>query len=107
MFADPVRKKIVFVGPSESGKTQAVHTLIDSKDAVLKTIGCTHQSILVESSNGVSCRVNLWDCAGSKHYEALLPTGIKGADAVILFSNPYDEQCAQITCKWMSIQNDG
>lgn len=80
----------MFIGPTNSGKSHAIRTLLGSEEEVLKTIGCTHHPLTFAHEAG-SCRLSLWDCAGSRHYEALIPVTVKHADAIVYFYNPYEE----------------
>lgn len=83
--------KVVIVGPSGCGKTYTANVLKGSPRPTTKTIGCDHFSHVVRNRAGQPVRLSVWDCAGSKPFESLVPTYTRNADLVLLAYSPYEE----------------
>ncbi|KAM3865707.1 intraflagellar transport protein 22 homolog [Diretmus argenteus] len=90
------KAKILFIGPSESGKTVLANFLSDTMDTVGGEYNPT-QGVRVlefESQNEGSgdkystCEVELWDCAGDFKYEMCWPALMKDSNGVVIIFNP-------------------
>jgi small GTP-binding protein len=84
MSEAPRRLKVVFLGPSASGKTSIIQRysrghFFDQQP----TIGTAFYSSDIETVRG-RVSLNIWDTAGMERYKSLVPKYAKGAAAVIV-----------------------
>ena len=79
------KHKVVFLGPQGAGKTSlVVRFMYDSFDPnYMGTIGIDFMSH-VSMVEGVPVRMQIWDTAGQERFRALVPTYIRGSQAVFM-----------------------
>ncbi|KAJ6655751.1 hypothetical protein lerEdw1_004804 [Lerista edwardsae] len=88
-----LKVKILFVGPSEAGKSVLANFLSESTEGVGNYIPTQGVRILEyemqhENSKGAECRFELWDCGGDKKFESCWPALMKDSHGVIIVFNP-------------------
>ncbi|XP_051258357.1 intraflagellar transport protein 22 homolog [Dicentrarchus labrax] len=87
--------KILFIGPSESGKTILANYLSDAIENVGSEYRPTQGVRIVEfeslpqgSGDNTPCEVELWDCSGDFKFESCWPALIKDSSGVVIVFNP-------------------
>lgn len=87
--------KILFIGPTESGKTVLANFLSDTIDNVggeyKPTIGVRileFESQPQGSGDNKMCEVELWDCSGDFKFESCWPALMKDSNGVVIVFNP-------------------
>ncbi|KAK7945490.1 hypothetical protein WMY93_001218 [Mugilogobius chulae] len=97
--------KILFIGPTESGKTVLANFLSDISENVggeyRPTVGVRilkFDSHLEGGSDNRGCKVELWDCSGDFKFESCWPTLMKDCNGVVIVFNPdvQENQCLLI-----------
>ncbi|XP_077167168.1 intraflagellar transport protein 22 homolog [Paroedura picta] len=90
-----LKVKILFVGPSESGKSVLANFLSESTEGIGSYIPTQGVRILEyekphinESSKGTEYRFELWDCGGDQKFETCWPALMKDSHGVIIVFNP-------------------
>ncbi|XP_029931261.1 intraflagellar transport protein 22 homolog isoform X1 [Myripristis murdjan] len=90
------KAKILFIGPTESGKTVLANFLSDTTETVGGEYSPTQgvRILEFESQNEGSgdkystCEVELWDCAGDFKFESCWPAIMKDSNGVVMVFNP-------------------
>lgn len=77
-----IRKKIIFVGDSNSGKTSSIYTFKDNKQNIEPTIGVNFFSF---RSNNIY--YDIWDTSGNKKFTDIINIYFQNVDSVFLFVN--------------------
>ncbi|XP_038615281.1 intraflagellar transport protein 22 homolog [Tachyglossus aculeatus] len=86
-----LKAKILFVGPSESGKTILANFLTDSSD--ITEYNPTQGVRILEFENpqvtnqGTVCEFQLWDCGGDRKFESCWPALMKDSHGVVIVFN--------------------
>uniref|UniRef100_A0A3P8VZV3 Intraflagellar transport protein 22 homolog n=1 Tax=Cynoglossus semilaevis TaxID=244447 RepID=A0A3P8VZV3_CYNSE len=90
-----IKVKILFVGPSESGKTVLANFLSDTTENVGGEYRPTRgvrilefESQPVGSGDNKACEVDLWDCSGDFKFESCWPALMKDSNGVVIIFNP-------------------
>ncbi|XP_029931263.1 intraflagellar transport protein 22 homolog isoform X2 [Myripristis murdjan] len=86
------KAKILFIGPTESGKTVLANFLSDTTETVGGEYSPTQgvRILEFESQNEGSgdkystCEVELWDCAGDFKFESCWPAIMKDSNGVVM-----------------------
>ncbi|XP_068197136.1 intraflagellar transport protein 22 homolog [Antennarius striatus] len=89
------KTKILFIGPSESGKTILANFLSDITENVGGEYRPTQGVRIVEfesqlegSGDNRACDVELWDCSGDLKFESCWPILMKDSSGVVIIFNP-------------------
>ncbi|KAE8290775.1 Intraflagellar transport protein 22-like protein Rab-like protein 5 [Larimichthys crocea] len=89
------KAKILFIGPSESGKTVLANFLSDTTEYVGAEYRPTQGVRILEfesqpegSGDSTTCEVELWDCSGDLKFETCWPAVMKDASGVVIIFNP-------------------
>jgi Ras-related protein Rab-5C len=83
MKPKPIRHKVVFVGPSSSGKTSIISRYAKrSFHSQQPTIGTAFYARDISTARG-SVSLNIWDTAGMERYKSLVPRYSRGASAAV------------------------
>ncbi|KAM3605412.1 uncharacterized protein V6R79_025459 [Siganus canaliculatus] len=87
--------KILFIGPTESGKTVLTNFLSDTTDNVGGEYRPTQGVRILEcelptqgSGENTKCEVELWDCSGDFKFESCWPALMKDSSGVVIIFNP-------------------
>ncbi|XP_037537725.1 intraflagellar transport protein 22 homolog [Nematolebias whitei] len=86
--------KILFVGPTESGKTVLANFLSDTTENVggeyrpTKGARILEFESQLEGSGDKTCDVELWDCSGDFRFESCWPALMKDCSGVVVIFNP-------------------
>ncbi|XP_017281448.1 intraflagellar transport protein 22 homolog [Kryptolebias marmoratus] len=86
--------KILFVGPTESGKTVLANFLSDTTENVggeyrpTKGVRILEFESQLEGSGDKTCEVELWDCSGNFKFESCWPALMKDSSGVAIIFNP-------------------
>ncbi|XP_042298764.1 intraflagellar transport protein 22 homolog [Sceloporus undulatus] len=90
-----LKVKILFVGPSEAGKSVLANFLSESTEGIGSYIPTQGVRILEyekpqmnENSKGSECRFELWDCGGDQKFETCWPALMKDSHGVVIIFNP-------------------
>ncbi|XP_062259501.1 intraflagellar transport protein 22 homolog isoform X1 [Platichthys flesus] len=89
------KAKILFIGPSESGKTVLANFLSDTAENVGGEYRRTQGVRILEfesqpegSVDNKTCEVELWDCSGDFKFESCWPALMKDSSGVVIVFNP-------------------
>ncbi|XP_063002597.1 intraflagellar transport protein 22 homolog [Elgaria multicarinata webbii] len=90
-----LKVKILFVGPSEAGKSVLANFLSESTESIGSYIP-THGVRILEyekphvsgNGKGAGCRFELWDCGGDQKFETCWPALTKDSHGVVIVFNP-------------------
>ncbi|MEQ2267185.1 Intraflagellar transport protein 22 [Xenotaenia resolanae] len=88
------KAKILFVGPTESGKTVLANVLSDITENVVGEYRPTQGARILEfesqpeGSDDKTCDVELWDCSGDFKFESCWPALMKDCSGVVIIFNP-------------------
>ncbi|CAN9502938.1 unnamed protein product [Ophioblennius macclurei] len=89
------KAKILFIGPTESGKTVLANFLSDMSENLEGEYTPTQGVRIVEfesqpegSANNKTCEVELWDCSGDFKFESCWPALMKDSSGVVIIFNP-------------------
>ncbi|XP_014906558.1 intraflagellar transport protein 22 homolog [Poecilia latipinna] len=88
------KTKILFVGPTESGKTVVANFLSDTTENVGGEYRPTQGVRILEfesqpeGSGDKICEVELWDCSGDFKFESCWPALMKDCSGVVIIFNP-------------------
>ncbi|XP_060612964.1 intraflagellar transport protein 22 homolog [Anolis sagrei] len=90
-----LRVKILFVGPSEAGKSVLANFLSESTEGIGSYIPTQGVRILEfekphlnGNSKGAGCRFELWDCSGDQKFETCWPALTKDSHGAVIVFNP-------------------
>ncbi|KAL8198828.1 UNVERIFIED_CONTAM: Intraflagellar transport protein 22 [Gekko kuhli] len=90
-----LKVKILFVGPSEVGKSVLANFLSESTEGIGSYIPTQGVRILEyekphinENSKGTEYRFELWDCGGDQKFETCWPALMKDSHGVVIVFNP-------------------
>nr|XP_056721420.1 intraflagellar transport protein 22 homolog [Euleptes europaea] len=90
-----LKVKILFVGPSESGKSVLANFLSESTEGIGSYIPTQGVRILEyekpninENSKATEYRFELWDCGGDQKFETCWPALMKDSHGVVIVFNP-------------------
>ncbi|XP_078234946.1 intraflagellar transport protein 22 homolog [Pogona vitticeps] len=90
-----LKVKILFVGPSEAGKSVLANFLSESTEGIGTYIPTQGVRILEYENpqiggngKGARCRFELWDCGGDQKFETCWPALVKDAHGVVVVFNP-------------------
>ncbi|XP_047446226.1 intraflagellar transport protein 22 homolog [Mugil cephalus] len=89
------KAKILFVGPTESGKTVLANFLSDTTENIGGEYRPTQGVRILEfelqpggSGDNKTCEVELWDCSGDYKFESCWPALTKDSNGVVIVFNP-------------------
>ncbi|XP_056248466.1 intraflagellar transport protein 22 homolog isoform X1 [Seriola aureovittata] len=89
------KAKILFIGPSESGKTVLANFLSDTTENVGGVYSPTQGVRILEyesqpegSGDNKTCEVELWDCSGDFKFESCWPALMKDSSGMVIIFNP-------------------
>uniref|UniRef100_A0A3Q3WDJ1 Intraflagellar transport protein 22 homolog n=1 Tax=Mola mola TaxID=94237 RepID=A0A3Q3WDJ1_MOLML len=89
------RAKILFIGPSESGKTILANFFSDTVENVAGEYRPTQGVRILEfespidgSGDKANSEIELWDCSGDFKFESCWPALMKDASGVVIIFNP-------------------
>lgn len=88
------KAKVLFVGPTESGKTALANFLSDTSENVGGEYRPTQGVRILEfesqpeGSDDKTCEVELWDCSGDFKFESCWPALTKDCSGVVIIFNP-------------------
>ncbi|XP_030259330.1 intraflagellar transport protein 22 homolog [Sparus aurata] len=92
---DMFKAKILFIGPSESGKTALANFLSGTTENVGGEYRPTQGVRILEfesqpegSGESMACEVELWDCSGEFKFESCWPALMKDSSGVVIIFNP-------------------
>ncbi|XP_053223894.1 intraflagellar transport protein 22 homolog isoform X1 [Podarcis raffonei] len=89
-----LKVKILFVGPSEAGKSVLANFLSESTEGIGSYLP-THAVRILEyempnfggNGKGAGCRFELWDCGGDQKFETCWPALMKDSHGVVIVFN--------------------
>jgi small GTP-binding protein len=103
MFGSSLYCKVVFVGDSGTGKTSIIYHLLDRSLAnVRNTIGSAEFSYEGKNAGGDPVQMTIWDTAGQDVYQALIPTYVRSAKAVLFTFDLTREETFDSIPTWVS-----
>ncbi|CAJ1072527.1 intraflagellar transport protein 22 homolog [Xyrichtys novacula] len=89
------KAKILFIGPSESGKTVLANFLSETSEYMGGEYSPTQGVRILEfesqsgaGGGGRACEVELWDCSGDFKFESCWPALMKDSSGVVIVFNP-------------------
>ncbi|KAM4728707.1 intraflagellar transport protein 22 homolog [Anableps anableps] len=88
------KAKILFIGPTESGKTVLANFLSDTTENMGGEYRPTQGVRILEfesqpeGSDDKTCEVELWDCSGDFKFESCWPALMKDCSGVVIIFNP-------------------
>ncbi|KAG7229234.1 hypothetical protein INR49_012891 [Caranx melampygus] len=89
------KAKILFIGPTESGKTVLANFLSDTTENVGGEYHPTQGVRILEfesqpegSGTNKTCEVELWDCSGNLKFESCWPALMKDTSGMVVIFNP-------------------
>jgi len=85
--------KVVMLGDTNAGKTSLVLRFAEGyyRDAGRSaTVGAFFITKRIQTSNGITCKVQIWDTAGQEQFRAMAPMYYRNAAAAIVC---YDSTC--------------
>ena len=87
-----IRKKLVFIGAGETGKStflyRLIHNHIDKNLDYLPTAGGCYSSFKIKNEYG-NFDLDLWDSGGLEKYYSLVKIFYRDANAILIFYDPY------------------
>ncbi|XP_019400981.1 PREDICTED: intraflagellar transport protein 22 homolog isoform X1 [Crocodylus porosus] len=91
-----LRAKILFVGPSEAGKSVLANFVSESAEGAggyvptqgLRILELETPELGAGGGKGAGCRLELWDCGGDPKFESCWPALMKDAHGVVIVFNP-------------------
>ncbi|XP_013916844.1 PREDICTED: intraflagellar transport protein 22 homolog isoform X1 [Thamnophis sirtalis] len=90
-----LKVKLLFVGPSEAGKSVLANFLSETIEGIGSYIPTQGVRILEYekphfngNSKGPGCRFELWDCGGDQKFETCWPALMKDSHGVVIIFNP-------------------
>ena len=92
--------KIVFIGPSNSGKTSILSKFMKSQKEVVPTVGC---SFLVYPLyvNNQKIHFNFWDTCGTERFKSVAPFYYRNTQAVIAVIDLTSQQSLSEARSWI------
>eukprot|EP00816_Leptocylindrus_hargravesii_P005669 CAMPEP_0196803122 /NCGR_PEP_ID=MMETSP1362-20130617/2546_1 /TAXON_ID=163516 /ORGANISM="Leptocylindrus danicus, Strain CCMP1856" /LENGTH=353 /DNA_ID=CAMNT_0042174565 /DNA_START=93 /DNA_END=1151 /DNA_ORIENTATION=+ len=94
--------KVVILGDTCSGKTSLVLRFTEGSYMTRSsTCGAFFITKRIQTSNGITCKVQIWDTAGQAQFRALAPMYYKHAAAAVVCYDVTSEHSFQIMRDWV------
>uniref|UniRef100_A0A7S2PD07 Uncharacterized protein n=1 Tax=Leptocylindrus danicus TaxID=163516 RepID=A0A7S2PD07_9STRA len=94
--------KVVILGDTCSGKTSLVLRFTEGSYITRSsTCGAFFITKRIQTSNGITCKVQIWDTAGQAQFRALAPMYYKTAAAAVVCYDVTSEHSFQIMRDWV------
>lgn len=97
----------MLLGSSKSGKSSVVHRFAESRyngdgsNVYVPTCGAFFITKRIQTSNGITCKVQVWDTAGQAQYRSMAPMYYKSAAAAIVCYDARDRESYDSMREWL------
>eukprot|EP00978_Attheya_sp_CCMP212_P034438 scaffold144133_cov50-Attheya_sp.AAC.2 len=96
--------KVVMLGDSNAGKTSLVLRFAEGyyrEGARSSTVGAFFITKRIQTSNGITCKIQIWDTAGQKQFRAMAPMYYKNAAAAIVCYDVTNPESYTVMREWL------
>jgi small GTP-binding protein len=99
--------KVSLIGDHGVGKTSIIHSeLSKCFQDQSPTVGGNSFRFSVQILDSVNVILNVWDTAGQEQYRSLIPTYIRGSDAVLLVASIDNQDSINNLVRWKQFVKD-
>jgi small GTP-binding protein len=92
------------LGDSNAGKTSLVLRFAEGyyrEGARSSTVGAFFITKRIQTSNGITCKIQIWDTAGQKQFRAMAPMYYKNAAAAIVCYDVTNPESYTVMREWL------
>eukprot|EP00561_Arcocellulus_cornucervis_P009428 CAMPEP_0185820434 /NCGR_PEP_ID=MMETSP1322-20130828/23701_1 /TAXON_ID=265543 /ORGANISM="Minutocellus polymorphus, Strain RCC2270" /LENGTH=274 /DNA_ID=CAMNT_0028517739 /DNA_START=18 /DNA_END=839 /DNA_ORIENTATION=- len=96
--------KVVMLGDTNAGKTSLVLRFAEGyyRDAGRSaTVGAFFITKRIQTSNGITCKVQIWDTAGQEQFRAMAPMYYRNAAAAIVCYDSTSRKSFDVMREWL------
>lgn len=96
--------KVVMLGDSSAGKTSLVLRFAEGYYRDIpraSTVGAFFITKRIQTNNGITCKIQIWDTAGQPQFRAMAPMYYKTAAAAILCYDVTSEKSYRVMRDWL------
>ena len=96
--------KVVMLGDTNAGKTSVVLRFAEGyfRDAERSsTIGAFFITKRIQTSNGITCKIQIWDTAGQAQFRSMAPMYYRSAAAAIICYDVTSPQSYRVMTEWL------
>lgn len=96
--------KVVMLGDTNAGKTSLVLRFAEGyyrDGARSSTVGAFFITKRIQTSGGITCKIQIWDTAGQKQFRAMAPMYYRNAAAAIVCYDVTSQKSYKIMKEWL------
>eukprot|EP00593_Proboscia_inermis_P001158 CAMPEP_0171297422 /NCGR_PEP_ID=MMETSP0816-20121228/6162_1 /TAXON_ID=420281 /ORGANISM="Proboscia inermis, Strain CCAP1064/1" /LENGTH=367 /DNA_ID=CAMNT_0011771679 /DNA_START=15 /DNA_END=1118 /DNA_ORIENTATION=+ len=96
--------KVVMLGDSNAGKTSLVLRFAEGyyRDAAREpTVGAFFITKRIQTSNGITCKIQIWDTAGQAKFRSMAPMYYRNAAAAIVCYDVTSSESYRVMTDWL------